>query len=68
MNGITISGREWVVDTKTLGKKKEVITFGVVTASLINSILTEYPETGEGSYAICIPEGVCKQLIGGVWV
>ena len=68
MSGITISGREWVVDTKAPNGKKEVITYGVATATLINSILTEYPETGEGSYAICIPEGICKQLIGGVWV
>ena len=66
--GITIAGREWVQDQDAPNGKKEVITYGVVTAALINQILTEYPKTGEGSYAICIPEGVCRQLIGGVWV
>jgi len=66
--GITISDRTWVQDPNAPNGKKEVITFGVVTAALINQILTDYPQTGEGSYAICIPEGVCKQLINGVWV
>ena len=65
--GITITGREWVPDPDAPNGEKEVITYGVVTSALINQILTEYPQTGNGSFAICIAEGVCKQLIDGVW-
>ena len=68
VTGITIAGRDWVEDPSAPNGRKEVITYGVTTAALIDQILTEYPHTGEGSYAYCNPEGVLKQLIGGVWV
>ena len=68
MTGITIIGRDWVSDDTAPGGRKEVITFGVKTAALINNILMLYPRTPDGSFALCLPEGVCRNLIDGVWV
>ena len=68
MAGITIIERDWVNDPKAPGGKKEVVVYLVTAAALIDSILDEYPGTGEGSFAICVPEGVCKNLIDGVWI
>ena len=66
-DGITIIGREWVTDPKAPQLRKEVVTYSVRTAALIDTILDEYENTGEGSYAICFAEGIFKNLIDGVW-
>jgi len=67
MTGITIIGREWVEDPQAPNGSKEVVVYGVKTAALIDDILSVYPKTGEGSFALCIAEGVCKVLIDGTW-
>jgi hypothetical protein len=67
-NGITIIGREWIIDPTVKGGQKEVAVYGVISSSLIDNILSVYPHTGDGSFAICLPEGVCKMLIDGHWV
>jgi len=66
--GITIIGREWIPDPTEPNGRKEVITYSVANSALIDSILTVYPGTGNGSFALCFPEGVCKNLIDGEWV
>jgi hypothetical protein len=67
-DGITIISREWITDPQELRGRKEVIVYLVRASSLIDNILTTFPHTGEGSFAICIPEGICRNLIDGVWV
>ena len=67
-NGITIVERNRVQDPKAPGGIKEVITYSVARSDLIDSILEEYPNTGDGSFALCLSEGVCKNLIDGVWM
>ena len=66
-NGITIVSREWISDPMEPSGRKEVITFSVLTADLIDNILDLYPKTGNGSFALCLSEGVCKTLIDGIW-
>jgi len=66
-NGITIMSREWIIDSAEPGGKKQLIVYGVESSALIGNLLTLYPDTGNGSLAICLPEGVCKQLFNGVW-
>jgi len=68
MAGITILDRIWVTDSQAPGGRKEVVTFSVATAALIDEILTFYPGTGDGSFAICFSESVFKNLIDGAWV
>jgi len=65
-NGITILERKWIFDPAT--GRKEIITYSVDTVMRIDEILKVYPGTPNGSFALCIPEGVCKNLINGLWV
>ena len=66
MNGITIVGRDKV--TGSDGRIKEITTFSVDTAARIDEILTIYPNTDEGSFAICFPTGTFKTLLDGIWI
>ena len=66
--GMTILGREWINDPDAPGGRKEVVTFSVESSALIPTILMRYPNTGNGSYAICFSEGVFKNLIDGIWM
>jgi len=68
VNGITIIGREWVADHSEPTGSKEIVTFSVADPSLIDSILTVHPNIGNGSFALCLPAGVLRTLLDGVWI
>ena len=68
MKGITIIGREWVEDPEAPGRRKEVIAFAVTDLALVDSILTVYPHTGDGSIVLVRSDGSSYFLIDGVWL
>jgi len=74
MNGITIIGRERIVDPTAPGGNKEVVTYSVNNPALIgndetdSAILQAFPNTADGSFALFFPTGICRNLIDGVWL
>ena len=72
-NGITDTGPKWVTDPNVPGGSRLTYTFFVVSSALIgtdknnSAVLAAYPQAQDGSFAICLSEGVCKVLIDGAW-